>query len=71
MRYLGSKCQINEYVTPWYYDILLVFQRCHIKEVRLYNYHLLKKDSKSNVDWNCESMVKGPALNVLNIYLNA
>jgi hypothetical protein len=64
MRYLGSKCQIYDYVTPWYYDIVLVFQRCHIKQVRLYNYRLLRMDLKWNVDWNCESMVKGPALNV-------
>jgi hypothetical protein len=61
MQHLGSKCQINNYVTLWYYDIFLVSQMSHIKEVRLYNYRLLKKDSKWNVDWNCDSMVKGPA----------
>jgi hypothetical protein len=36
MQHLGSKCHINDYVTPRYYDIILVSQRCHIKEVRLY-----------------------------------
>jgi hypothetical protein len=39
MRHLGSKCHINDYVTPQSYDIFLDSQRCHIKEVRLY-YHL-------------------------------
>jgi hypothetical protein len=38
MRHLDSKCHINNYVTPRYYDIFLVSQRCHIKEVRLYDY---------------------------------
>jgi hypothetical protein len=38
MRHLGSKCHINDYVTPRYYHIFLVSQRCHIKEVRLYSY---------------------------------
>jgi hypothetical protein len=36
MRHLGSKCHINDYVIPQYYEIFLVSQRCHIKEVRLY-----------------------------------
>jgi hypothetical protein len=36
MRHLGSKCHINDYVTPRYYDIFLVSQRCHSKEVRSY-----------------------------------
>jgi hypothetical protein len=37
MRHLGSKCHIKDYVTPQYYNIFLVSQRCHIKEVRLYS----------------------------------
>jgi hypothetical protein len=37
MQHLGSKFHIKDYVTPQYYDIFLVSQRCQIKEVRLYD----------------------------------
>jgi hypothetical protein len=30
-----SNCHIIEYVTPRYYDLFLVSQTCHIKEVGL------------------------------------
>jgi hypothetical protein len=42
MRHLGSKCHINDYVILQYYDIFLVSQRCHIKEVRLYHVNVLE-----------------------------
>jgi hypothetical protein len=50
MRHLGSKCHINVYVTPWYYDIFLVFQKCHIKEVRMYMCFTI--NSKSGLSLN-------------------
>jgi hypothetical protein len=48
MRHLGSKCHINDYVTTRYYDIFLASQRCHIKEVRLYEPGVLHKDIKAS-----------------------
>jgi hypothetical protein len=55
MRHLGSKCHINDYVTPRYYDIFLVSQRCHIKEVRLYTKHTHGIQSQSVSPENKES----------------